>query len=67
MTELNYKDMWEKLKNDIQIVVDSSNKKYYDLEPDSDEAMRICIQTSAYQVVLDSMKFRENCNKKDGK
>ena len=67
MSELDYKEMWGKLKSDIQIVVDSNNKKYYDLEPDSEEATRICIQTSAYQVVLDSMKFRENCNKEDDK
>ena len=67
MSELDYKEMWGKLKSDIQIVVDSNNKKYYDLEPDSEEATRICIQTSAYQVILDSMKSRENCNKEDDK
>ncbi len=67
MSKLNYKEMWDKLKSELQIVVDSNNKKYYDFEPDSNDATRICIQTSAYQSVLDSMKFRENYNKEDGK
>lgn len=67
MSGLNYKEMWDRLENDLQIVVDSNNRKYYDIEPDSDEAARICIKTSAYQSVLDSMKFRESHDKEDGK
>ena len=57
--EISYKDMWEKLKEDLQSLIRRLNGDYREVEPDGEEARIICAKAGAYQAVLDSMRFRE--------
>ena len=65
--EISYKDMWLKLKENLQSVIERQNNNYHEVKHDSDEARLICAKTGACQSVLDSMKFRENQSEEDRK